>query len=92
MQIIDPLVLNIKSDVPGPGIYGSGVEMNQTGVYAVSTFENSKAATWSPTKQRFPDNNYYNRDTPGPGNYNPTDYQGGLYITSKFRNRGSIQY
>ena len=29
---------------------------------------------------------------PGPGNYNPSDYSSGLYITSKFKNRGSIEY
>lgn len=53
INIIDPLVLNMKSDVPGPGIYGSGVEMNAFGIYTLSTIENSKAAAWSPTKQRF---------------------------------------
>ena len=53
MQIIDPLVLNMKADVPGPGIYGNPVEMNKYGKYTLSTMENSKAAAWSPTKQRF---------------------------------------
>jgi hypothetical protein len=66
--------------------------MNKYGTYALSTMENSKAAAWSPTKQRFSDANYHTKDTPGPGNYNPSDYHGGLYITSKFKNRGSIQY
>lgn len=60
----------------------------------LSTIENSRATKWSPSKQRFTDADYYRRGTPGPGNYNPSDYNSsnGMYITSKFRNRGSIQY
>jgi hypothetical protein len=64
------------------------------GVYALSTVENSRASKWSPSKQRFADPEYYRKDLPGPGNYNPSDYHAdtGQYITSQFRNRGSIQY
>lgn len=80
--------------MPGPGIYGNGLELNKMGVYVLSTVENSRATKWSPSKQRFTDADYYRRGTPGPGNYNPSDYNADTcsYITSKFRNRGSIQY
>lgn len=90
----DPAVLRRKADVPGPGLYGSPLELNKMGVYVLSTVENSRATKWSPSKTRFVDNDYYRRNTPGPGNYNPSDYDSstGMYITSKFRNRGSIQY
>lgn len=47
--------MNTKQNVPGPGCYGSGVEMNKYGVYNVSTMSNSKAANWSPSKKRFHD-------------------------------------
>ena len=64
----------MKSATPGPGIYGQGVEINKYGVYTLSTVENSRAAAWSPNKKRFVDDNYYKRDIPGPGNYNPGEY------------------
>ena len=80
--------------MPGPGLYGNGLELNKMGVYVLSTVENSRATKWSPSKQRFADADYYRKDLPGPGNYQPSDYNSstGMYITSKFRNRGSIQY
>ena len=89
----DPIRLSIKNDIPGPGIYGVPHEMNSTGNYPLSTMENSKAATWSPSKKdRTQDASYIMRNNPGPGKYNPSDYNEGLYITSKFKNRGTYQY
>ena len=90
----DPEILRRKADVPGPGLYGNGLELNKMGVYVLSTVENSRATKWSPSKNRFVDSDYYRRDMPGPGNYNPSDYNAssGMYVTSQFRNRGSIQY
>ena len=80
----DPAVLRRKADVPGPGIYGNGLELNNMGVYVLSTVENSRASKWSPSKNRFTDADYYRRGTPGPGNYNPSDYNAdtGNYVTS----------
>ena len=46
----DPVVLRQKADVPGPGIYGNGLEINKLGVYVLSTVENSRATKWSPSK------------------------------------------
>jgi len=40
----------MKADVPGPGLYGNGLELNKLGVYALSTVENSRATKWSPSK------------------------------------------
>ena len=57
-------------------------------------YSNSRAANWSPSKQRFIDVNRRSRDMPGPGAYNPSDVdstQGG-YITSNFRNTGNVKF
>lgn len=89
----DPVRLSIKNDIPGPGIYGFGVELNKRGVYALSNNENSKAATWSPLKKdRTEEASYTKHENPGPGMYNPSDYSDGLYILSKFKNKGTHQY
>lgn len=53
--LLDPARIAIKQDTPGPGTYGFGVELSSTGVYALSTVKNSKAANFSPTKSRFDD-------------------------------------
>jgi hypothetical protein len=55
----------------------------------LSTVPNSKAAAWSPSKNRF----YNSRmsDTPGPGGYNPSDYSQGVYLLSNFKNHGTHQ-
>lgn len=45
------------------------------------------AATWSPSKKRF--GQLRKNETPGPGVYNPTDYNNGLYVLSNFKNRGT---
>ena len=64
----DPYHVMTKENVPGPGCYGSGVEMNKYGVYNVSTMSNSKAANWSPSKKRFHDEGHRLRALiPGPG-------------------------
>jgi len=43
----------IKKNVPGPGTYGEVIEINKYGVYNVSTIENTRAAAWSPSKNRW---------------------------------------
>ena len=49
--------------------------MDKRGKYALSNNENSKAATWSPSKKaRDEDASYIKQENPGPGMYNPTDY------------------
>ena len=52
------------------------MEINKYGSYILSTVENTKAATWSNSKSRFVDENKHSKDIPGPGNYNPSDYNG----------------
>ena len=57
-------------------------------------FRNSRAANWSPSKNRFIDANRRSKDMPGPGAYNPSDIdssQGG-YIVSNFRNTGNVKF
>jgi hypothetical protein len=51
----------------------------------LSTIKNSKAANWSPSR-RF--NMRRASDTPGPGVYNPSDYQNGHYLLSNFKTHG----
>lgn len=77
----------IKKNVPAPGHYGQGIEINKTGKYAISTIKNSKAANWSPNKKRFDDRR--RTETPGPGVYSPSDYSGGLYLLSGNKNHGT---
>jgi hypothetical protein len=62
------------------------------GVYPLSTTENSRAAAWSPSKNRFLEMNKEKEEMPGPGEYNQSDYQQGIYILSKFKNYGAIKY
>lgn len=82
-----------KNNVPGPGCYGSGVEMNKYGVYNVSTISNSRAANWSPSKKRFHDEGErLRKQIPGPGQYNPIDYKSGNYLLSNFKNYGTKKY
>lgn len=67
--------------------------MDKTGKYALSKNENSKAATWSPLKkERAQDDAFSKHENPGPGMYNPSDYSEGMYILSKFKNKGTHQY
>jgi hypothetical protein len=85
-------VINIKKGTPGPGSYGQGpIQINKLGVYSISTIKNSKAANWSPSKQRFIDHNSHKKDYPAPGHYNPTDYSQGSYLLSTFKNGGSVK-
>lgn len=65
----DPMNIKIKADIPGPGKYGAGIELNKVGVYPISTIQNSKAAAWSPSKKRFPEINKHLSEVPGPGQY-----------------------
>ena len=84
----------IKGVVPGPGTYGPAVGINKFGKYCLSTVPNSRAANWSPSKNRFLDETRRSRDMPGPGAYNPSDIdscQGG-YIVSNFRNTGNVKF
>lgn len=73
---IEPINTSIKNNVPGPGTYGAGIEINKYGKYNLSTISNSRAAKWSPSKNRFVDEFGYKKDLPGPGGYNPSDYSG----------------
>jgi len=51
---LDPQNIVIKENVPGPGHYDNGgMEINKLGIYSLSTIKNSKAAAWSPNKERF---------------------------------------
>lgn len=65
--------------------------MTRDGRSPVSTVSNSKAAQWSPSKQRFPPGNQAMRDTPGPGQYTPSDCVSGNYVVSTFKNGGCIR-
>jgi hypothetical protein len=66
--------------------------MNKFGVYKISTISNSRAANWSPSKNRFVDETRHRKDLPGPGVYNPSDYSGNFgYILSTNKNRGSVK-
>ena len=66
---LEPLNINTKQNIPGPGTYGQVVEINKYGIYNLSTMRNSKAANWSPSKNRFIDENRLKKDLPGPGYY-----------------------
>jgi hypothetical protein len=78
--------ISIKKNTPAPGTYGRGIEINSTGNYCLSTIPNSRAAAWSPSKSRF----IHSRPSvsPGPGVYNPTDYNNGNYVLSQFKSGG----
>jgi hypothetical protein len=92
LPIIETINTNIKNNVPGPGHYGQGIEINKYGVYSISTISNTRAANWSPSKKRFVDENRLKKDIPGPGVYNPSDYSGSVgYILSTNKNVGSVK-
>lgn len=84
MHFSEPLSINTKQNFPAPGAYGQGIEINKTGVYKLSTIQNSKAAAWSPSKKRFNDDDRLKRDLPGPGFYQPDDQSmtSGRYLLS----------
>ena len=60
----------------------------------MSTIENSRAAAWSPSKQRFVDDLRHKRGIPGPGDYDPSDQIGGTsqYLLSNFKSYGTRKY
>lgn len=83
-----------KQNAPGPGTYAPTIGINKVGKYCLSTVPNSKAANWSPSKNRFIDASRHVRDRPGPGAYNPSDVESanGSYIVSNFRNTGNVKF
>ena len=91
MNNIDPEVLSQRSNTPGPGTYNEVIKLDKYGRSHVSNIVSSKAAAWSPSKNRFPGENTSLRGLPGPGNYNPTDSVGGSYLLSTNKNVGSIK-
>ena len=88
---IDPEFITIRSATPGPGTYDDVIRMTSNGQSPVSTVNNSKAANWSPSKQRFAPDNMSMRDTPGPGQYTPADCVSGNYLLSTIKNNGSMR-
>jgi len=89
---IDPVLIQMKQNVPGPGTYGQGIEINKYGSYILSTIENTKAATWSNSKNRFIDEQKHSKEIPGPGKYDPSDYNGSQYVLSAYRSYGTRKY
>lgn len=88
----EPINTCIKANVPGPGHYGQGIEINKYGKYSISTYANSRAANWSPSKNRFVDEDRSKKNLPGPGMYHPSDYSGSQgYILSTFKNSGNVK-
>ena len=89
---IEPLAINVRKNIPGPGHYGQGIEINKYGVYRLSTIENTRAAAWSPSKKRFEDDQRHKRSLPGPGDYYPSDQLAGQYLLSNFKSYGTRKY
>ena len=83
-----------KMDTPAPGSYRPVIEINSLGKYALSTTPNSRAAQWSPSRDRFIDMTKGKRFIPGPGTYNPSDMdsQNGSYILSTTRNQCAVRF
>lgn len=88
----EPLAINVRKNIPGPGHYGQGIEINKYGVYRLSTIENTRAAAWSPSKKRFEDDLRHKRTLPGPGDYYPSDQLAGQYLLSNFKSYGTRKY
>ena len=91
LSVTDPENITIKSNIPGPGTYEDVIRITKYGQSPVSTIANSKAANWSPSKQRFAPDNRAMRNTPGPGSYTPSDCVSGNYVLSTTKNGGSIK-
>jgi len=83
-----------KGNVPGPGSYAPVIEINSIGKYHLSTTPNSRAANWSPSRNRFPDSTRRFKYIPGPGTYNPSDVEScnNSYILSNYRNGGNVKF
>ena len=90
--LLEPLAINVRKNIPGPGHYGQGIEINKYGVYRLSTIENTRAAAWSPSKKRFEDDLRHKRTLPGPGDYYPSDQLAGQYLLSNFKSYGTRKY
>jgi len=93
-NVQEPEHIMVKGNVPGPGTYAPVIEINKIGKYILSTTPNSRAANWSPSRNRFPDPTRVYRHNPGPGAYNPSDIesQTNSYILSNFRNGGNVKF
>lgn len=91
---IEPAAIMRKMDTPAPGSYRPVVEINAMGNYALSTTPNSRAAQWSPSRNRFLDMTKGKRFIPGPGTYNPSDIDStnGSYILSNTRNHQGVRF
>lgn len=90
----EPANIMIKQNAPGPGTYVPTTSLNKLGKYPLSTIPNSRAANWSPSKQRFIDQTRLYRHIPGPGTYNPSDVDSSLggYIVSNYKNGGNVKF
>jgi hypothetical protein len=71
-NVYEPENIMKKGNVPGPGSYAPVIEINSIGKYHLSTTPNSRAANWSPSRNRFPDHTRRFKHIPGPGTYNPS--------------------
>ena len=69
INIDDPMYINIKNQIPGPGYYEQKLNLNRVGVYKISNMRNSLAATWGPAGKRFLEENRNTKHFPGPGQY-----------------------
>lgn len=69
--------------------------MSSTGVYPVSTVSNSRAANFSPNKNRFDETQtqaHRTKHIPGPGTYYPNDYTNGTYHLSTYKTVTTRKY
>ena len=83
---LDPMNLQIKAAVPGPGNYKLQ-GLSPTGKYASSLNSNSLVPRIMPSGDRFTDNKS-SRGIPGPGSYSPREN----HVTSNHKFPGSIKY
>ena len=66
----DQALMDIKRDVPPPGLYGDQLATDALGIYNQnSEFSNSKAARWGPSHDRFKVEKTTDQLTPGPGTH-----------------------
>lgn len=66
----DQALMDIKRNVPPPGLYGDQLATDRLGIYNQnSEFSNSKAARWGPYHDRFKVLKTTPQITPGPGTH-----------------------